>query len=253
VTEQTLHHHLLLGWLGLSALVLPLLLSVAAPYGRHARSGWGPVLPARLGWFLMELPALAVVPLCFLVSPRAPGLPELVLLGMWVLHYGHRALVYPLRLHAGSRPMPLTVAAMAFFFNLGNGYLNGRSLAVLAPLYPTAWLLDPRFLSGAALFLAGLALNLHSDSILLGLRRGEDGGYRIPEGGLFRLVSCPNYLGEIVEWSGWALSTFSLPGLSFAAWTVANLLPRALANHRWYRRTFPTYPPERKALLPFVL
>jgi protein-S-isoprenylcysteine O-methyltransferase Ste14 len=65
-------------------------------------------------------------------------------------------------------------------------------------------------------------------------------------------VSSPNYLGEITIWLGWALATWSLPGLAFAFWTVANLLPRARANHTWYRQTFPDYPAERKALIPKV-
>jgi len=77
-------------------------------------------------------------------------------------------------------------------------------------------------------------------------------GYKIPHGGLFERVSCPNYLGEIIEWSGWALATWCLPGLSFAVWTFANLAPRARAHHRWYRAKFPEYPEERKALIPGV-
>ena len=51
---------------------------------------------------------------------------------------------------------------------------------------------------------------------------------------------------------GWALATWSLPGLAFAVWTVANLVPRARANHRWYRGRFPDYPKERRALVPGV-
>jgi 3-oxo-5-alpha-steroid 4-dehydrogenase 1 len=42
-------------------------------------------------------------------------------------------------------------------------------------------------------------------------------------------------------------------GLAFAVWTAANLIPRALAYHRWYRQEFYDYPPQRKAILPFVL
>jgi protein-S-isoprenylcysteine O-methyltransferase Ste14 len=72
-------------------------------------------------------------------------------------------------------------------------------------------------------------------------------------GFLFEHVSCPNYLGEIVEWTGWALAAWSLAGLSFAFWTIANLAPRALAHHRWYRERFPEYPPFRRAIVPWVL
>lgn len=66
-------------------------------------------------------------------------------------------------------------------------------------------------------------------------------------------MSSPNYLGEIIEWTGFALATWSLPGLAFALWTVANLVPRAVAHHRWYRGKFPGYPVERRALIPYLL
>jgi hypothetical protein len=59
-------------------------------------------------------------------------------------------------------------------------------------------------------------------------------------------------LGEILIWIGWAIATWSLAGLSFAAWTIANLLPRAKAHHEWYHKKFPEYPPERKALIPGI-
>jgi len=75
----------------------------------------------------------------------------------------------------------------------------------------------------------------------------------MPRGGLFDLVSCPNYFGEVLEWTGWAIATWSLPGAAFAAFTFANLAPRALSNHEWYRRTFADYPASRRALLPYVL
>jgi hypothetical protein len=52
---------------------------------------------------------------------------------------------------------------------------------------------------------------------------------------------------------GWALLTWSLPGVVFAFWTAANLVPRALAYHRWYREEFPDYPAGRKAVVPWVL
>ena len=77
--------------------------------------------------------------------------------------------------------------------------------------------------------------------------------YRIPTGGLFRYVTNPSYFTEIMSFAGFAIATWSLPGLAFALYTAANVGPRALANHRWYRETFPNYPRHRRALVPFVL
>jgi protein-S-isoprenylcysteine O-methyltransferase Ste14 len=67
---------------------------------------------------------------------------------------------------------------------------------------------------------------------------------------MYRWISCPNYFGEIVEWIGWAIATWSLAGLAFALWTAANLAPRARSHHQWYRESFADYPQERKALVP---
>jgi 3-oxo-5-alpha-steroid 4-dehydrogenase 1 len=47
--------------------------------------------------------------------------------------------------------------------------------------------------------------------------------------------------------------TWSLAGLSFAVWTIANLVPRAIAGHKWYNEKFEDYPKDRKAILPYLL
>jgi len=47
--------------------------------------------------------------------------------------------------------------------------------------------------------------------------------------------------------------TWSLPGLSFAVWTAANLIPRALHHHSWYKKEFKDYPQKRKAIFPGFL
>ena len=107
-------------------------------------------------------------------------------------------------------------------------------------------------MAGAALFLVGFGINLWADNTLRGLRHPGETGYKIPYGGLYRYISCPNYFGEIIEWIGWALATWSLPGLAFAVWTIANLAPRAWSHHQWYIKRFSEYPRERKALIPGV-
>jgi steroid 5-alpha reductase family enzyme len=171
---------------------------------------------------------------------------------MWEIHYLYRTLLYPFMMRGGNKSFPFLLVAFAFAFNIINGYINGIYLFSLADPYGTDWLLDPRFIAGSLIFIAGLAINIHSDGVLRGLRRPGENNYRIPYGGLFRYVSNPNYLGEIIEWSGWALATWSLPGLAFALFTIANLAPRARANHRWYKEKFIEYPAERKILIPFI-
>lgn len=222
---------------------------ITAPYGRQARPGWGPTLPARVGWAVMELPALLGFVALFAASSGRGERVPLLLGALWVLHYGQRSLVFPARLPPTARPVPLVVIALGMVFNALNAPINAYWVAEAAR-YPAGWLGDPRLIVGGAVFCAGLAINWHADALLLRLRRA--GAYGVPQRGLFRWVSCPNYLGEMLEWWGWALAAWSPAGVAFALYTMANLIPRAAAHHRWYHQRFPDYPRERRALVPLL-
>ncbi len=247
--EQIIFDILLITWLVLAAVVAVALLFIVAPYGRHVRKGWGYAVGNKLGWVLMEAPAPVIFAVFFFLGGKA-GVTGIVLLALWEAHYLHRAFIYPFGRRGAARRMPLSVVSFGFFFNLMNGYLNGRYIYAFSGGYSVNWLADPRFILGAMLFITGFVINRQADHVLKGLRRPGESDYKLPDSWLYRRVSSPNYLGEIIIWLGWALATWSLPGLVFACWTIANLLPRARTNHAWYKANFPDYPPERKALLP---
>ena len=233
---------------------------VSAPYGRHLREGWGPKISATLGWVLMEAPS----PLLFLAiwlgaePSRRFSATGIVFLLLWETHYVYRSFIFPFSRRGGQREMPMSIALMSILFNFANAYLNAVWIYRLGPERPVSWLGDPRFLCGVALFALGYIINHQSDRILFRLREPGrlapegGGGYKIPYGGLYRFVSCPNYFGELVEWTGWALCTFSPAGLAFALASAANLVPRARTHHRWYREKFPDYPQDRKAIVPLI-
>ena len=250
--EQQIYTLLLYGGLILAPVVFAVLLWIPAPYGRYSRKGWGPEVTRRTGWVLMELPAVLFFGFFFLSGHLEAATTAWVFFLLWQIHYLYRSLVFPFRLRDRGKTNPLFVVVLAMVYNLWNAYLNGRYLGVHADAYATEWLYDPRFIAGLGLWIFGFSLNLHSDEILLRLRGPNETGYRIPYGGGHRFVSCPNYLGELIEWTGWAVLTWSLPGLFFVAWTAANLIPRARAHHKWYLENFPDYPRDRKAILPFV-
>jgi len=236
--------------LALAPVVFALLFYIKAPYGRHIRHGWGPVLDNRWGWFIMESPAVLVFGGILLFFAEL-NTTLLLLFLLWQVHYCHRAFVYPWSLKKGKK-MPWLILLMAVVFNTGNGYLNAWSIASHADKYTGLWLTSPQFLVGVVVFFCGMALNKISDRQLAALSH-SGAGYQIPRGFAYRWVSCPNYLGEIIQWIGWAIATWSLAGWIFAIWTMANLVPRALAHHRWYRETFKDYPPKRRALVPLLL
>ena len=73
-------------------------------------------------------------------------------------------------------------------------------------------------------------------------------------GGLFEYVSGANFFGEILEWWGFALASWSLPTIAFAIFTTCNIGPRALSHHQWYLTKFRSdYPRHRRALIPGLL
>ena len=241
-----------IAWTVLAVLLFPVQFRVTAPYGRHARSDWGPSISNQLGWCLMELVSLVVFVSLFLFGPTSKSAPMWVFFALWTAHYINRSLIFPWRTHTRGKSIPLAIVGSAMLFNIVNAGLNGTYLGWSGHVYPTEWITDSRFIVGLAVFLAGAGINLWADNTLIGLRADGSQGYTIPRGGVFEWVSCPNHMGEIIQWSGFALMCWNLPALSFAVWTAANLIPRAVSHHKWYRKTFPDYPPQRRAVIPGV-
>ncbi|HET6983930.1 MAG TPA: DUF1295 domain-containing protein [Myxococcaceae bacterium] len=233
-------------WIVLASavVVFPLLFFVTAPYGRHFRPGWGPAVSARIGWVAMEWPSVVLFALVWVANPKF-GTPMVTALGLfWLVHYVQRTFVFSLLQRSSGRRQAVLTVVLADAFNVLNA--TGNAAALRARPF------DAAFLLGSALFLTGLLVNVHSDQLLRRLRAPGETEYKVPVGGGFRFVSAPNYLGEIVEWIGFALAAQTLAAWAFAAFTFANLAPRAVANHRWYRQKFSDYPGERRALIPFV-
>ncbi|KAA0149917.1 hypothetical protein FNF27_02595 [Cafeteria roenbergensis] len=251
------------GMIAAGVLAAVLLQWIDAPYGRYqvkASPLWGMAVDNRVAWLLQELPSFAfAVWGWYTADPEAFGAANRVLLGLYLLHYTHRAWVFPLRMRGG-KPTPLSVFLLAMVYCLVNGYLQSRFLAAHAT-FAAGWTEAPQFLAGVAMFFAGMYINMDADSILRNLRRGPaDKGYYIPRGGMFDFVSGANFFGEIVEWTGYALASgFALPPVAFAVFTALNIGPRALQHHRDYRARFngskgkEAYPADRKALIPFLL
>jgi len=212
---------------------------VDAGYGKMISEKWGPAINNKVGWMLMECPVFFMMIFMWGSSSVRFSLPYIVFFLMFELHYFQRSFVFPL-LMKGNSKMPLVIMALSIVFNFINGYMQGYWLFVKAPqesfyqdLYTASWFTDPRFIIGTLLFFAGMIINWNSDHIIRHLRKPGDTAHYLPKGGMYNYVTSANYLGEIIEWAGWALLTWSWAGFVFFWFTCANLVPRA--NAIWHK------------------
>lgn len=209
--------------------------------------------------------------------------PASLLALFFLAHYLNRALISPLRTPSRSKSH-IIVPLFAVAFNITNGFLVAAYLsspaarAFLAGAYarPTFWI-------GMAMAVGGLAGNILHDEVLYNIRRsakakgkGKAGDstnanvkehYAIPHGYLYTYISFPNYFCEWIEWLGFALAAAPMwvPALSgsatggltppwiFFASEILLMSPRAFQGHAWYKKKFPEYPKERKAVIPWIL
>ena len=240
-------------WIALSIITfLALLLLKPSTYGRHKRKD-GISISNRWGWFIMEFPAIVLLPIFYFWNSPEHNEVTLCFISLYMVHYFNRVFIFPFRIKTKGKKIPLLIVSYAVIFNLCNTYFIGYFFGNMGKLYNENWFLSPYFIIGILIFVFGAYLNNISDQILIKLRNSNDKDYQIPRRGLFRYISCPNYTGEIVEWIGFAILTLSVPTAAFALWTMANLVPRAIAHHDWYKNEFKEYPKSRKALIPFIL
>jgi len=284
VFQRTLHGIYLSGFAFFVTLVF-----IAAPFGRFYNSKWGPAIPGKLSWLTFERYApprfdgfnrLSVPWITFtyfffypwsLANPSkrvdlTHNVVTWMYLTMFLTHYLHRSLVYTYMAPAMG-PNTLIAIVIAIVFNIANGtfecesadkqgYCNARWITLFGS-YPESTLQQPIVQAGLVVFWLGMFINIRSDYILFALRRNKTATqrYSIPLGFMYKYISCPNYFGEILEWLGWAMVTnWSPAAVAFVVFTFANLFPRALKTHEWYKSTFgESYPRTRKAIIPGLL
>lgn len=239
----------------LAVIVFVALHFVNAGYGMMYTRRWGPSINNRLGWMLMELPTVVVMTAIWLSSTRMLDLVPLLFFIIFQVHYIQRTFIFPLLIR-GSNKMPLSIIVMGWIFNVANAYIQGGWIFFIstAGAYSTDWLYTPQFVAGVIVFFVGFITNLNSDYIIRNLRSPGDNRHYIPYGGMYKYVSSANYFGELLEWIGFALLTWSAAGAVFALWTFANLAPRAAQIHHRYQSEFGDEFKKlhRKRILPFI-
>ena len=246
---------LIIVMLVMAVVVFVSLYFVTAGYGQFRTRQWGWSINNRLAWVLMEAPVFFVMLAIWSSAGYPLHVPELVLFGLFELHYFQRSFIFPC-LMKGKSQMPVAIMLMGIVFNSINGILQGGNLYWYPnPDYALGadYLLSFRSLVGLALFAAGMAINLHSDHVIRNLRQPGDTRHYLPNRGWYRLVTSANYFGEIIEWIGFAVVADTLAAWVFPIWTAANLVPRAHAIYNKYRTEFGSEAlGNRKRIIPFI-
>lgn len=237
----------------LAIIVFFALYFIEAGYGMFIDRKWGPAISNKVAWVVMEAPVFFVMLGFWWLSERRCAVVPVIFLIFFQTHYFRRAFIFPLKLKGKSR-MPLVIMLLGVFFNLINGMIQGEWIFYLSPaeMYTPEWLTTPQFIVGTIIFFTGMAINIHSDRVKRSLRKPGDTNYYLPKGGMFRYVTSADYFGEIVEWIGFAILTWSWAGAVFALWSCANLIPRADAIYKRYKKMFGEEVGRRKRVIPFI-
>lgn len=226
--------------IAIAVVVFIALYFVDAGYGFAFSSKWGVGINNKVAWFLMEFPIFAAMLILWLISDRTFEIVPLIFLILFEIHYFQRVFIFPF-LIKGKNKMSLAVMFMGIAFNVLNAAMQGYWIFFESPAdrYTVSWLSTPQFIIGTVIFFTGMIVNIHSDYIIRHLRKSpEDTKHYLPKGGMFNYVTSANYFGELVEWLGFAILTWSLAGLVFFIWTFANLVPRANALYKKYQNEF---------------
>ncbi|KAI8063250.1 3-oxo-5-alpha-steroid 4-dehydrogenase-domain-containing protein [Gongronella butleri] len=197
-------------------------------------------IPSLLGMLLIYTPSL--VGSCVLLAHSVRhGLPHVRLLtGFTVIHFLKR--VYEvLFVHRYSGQSVLLDAAF-----ISSSYLSfAMTQWYFATRVPYSLVNSRQLCLGAALFVLGEGINFYHHKILASLRKNGNTAYKIPQGGLFRYVWCPHYLGEIISFMAMTLLSQHGVVLVYELMAAAYLGVRARQTQKWYFQQFNLTPAQK--------
>jgi very-long-chain enoyl-CoA reductase len=147
----------------------------------------------------------------------------------WCFHYFKRIMetFFVHRFSHATSPLSNVFRNCAYYWTFGAYiayYMNH-------PLYTPVS--DLQMKIGFAFGLLCQVSNFYCHLLLRNLRRPDgNGGYQIPRGFLFNIVTCANYTTEIYQWLGFNIATQTFAGYIFLVVAAAIMTNWALAKHR---------------------
>ena len=134
--------------------------------------------------------------------------------------------------------------------------LAGLNLAfwIYRPNSPTASPSNPYITYPAVLlYVIGELGNFHTHMTLRNLRRAGTTDRGIPRGGAFELVTCPNYMYEVLIWTAVGMVTWSWSAVLFALLAIGQMGVWAQKKESKYRREFGSkYRKKRWVIIPGI-
>ena len=178
-----------------------------------------------------------------------------LLAAMFTLHFFKRELETFFVHRFGNDTMPLTnIFKNSIYYWLFAFWI---AYVTLHPFF-TVPASESRRSLGVFIFVLSEILNLKTHLDLRNLRPAGTRIRRVPNGVLFRLVSCPNYLFEILAWVGFTIASQSIAAATFTFVGAAQMIPWAIQKHKRYKKEFDgqegreLYPKNRKIIIPFL-
>lgn len=258
-SEDNFNYSIQLAFIVFDISVFFILFRINAYYGKFFDSSKRKsfTLPNRLSWIIQESPCVFVTIyyIIQLIQDKSTvddqrRISVLVIIP-FLAHYIHRAFLFPFVIKA-SKKNPIELTILAFIFCFFNALIQNRSIFLFSTYQPRHFYSISYIIGGCTMFI-GSFINLFHDYYMISLTREKE-GYILPEGYLYDYISCPNYFGELVEWLGFALMTSTLSAWIFFISSFANLFPRAIKYHNWYKVKFKeTFPSNRLAIFPYVI
>ncbi|KAH7040699.1 3-oxo-5-alpha-steroid 4-dehydrogenase-domain-containing protein [Microdochium trichocladiopsis] len=126
---------------------------------------------------------------------------------------------------------------------------------IYAPFSPAALAKDPiTTYLGIALFVFGQVGNFRIHKYLSGLRKPGETDRKLPQGFTFQLVTCPNYMFEVIAWAGIIIATRSPSLIFFISIGIYYMWTWGWGKEKAYRKQFgDQYKKKRSVMLPGLL
>lgn len=211
---------------------------------RYSKFSTAKGVPSRTGMFILYFLPVVIATVCALPYLSTATVLQWIVLSAIIFHFGKRTLEVLFVHKYSGNIQPFSLVIMIAVYALMGGlisWLNAKTI-------PT---MDGLFYTGIVFIVIGEAGNFYHHKLLADLRKKEQ-GYYLPCGGWFEYVTCPHYFFELVTWLGIVLvSRHFFTVLVFIA-MFGYLAARSIKTRQWYLERFPSYPAQRKFMIPYI-